>query len=103
MSKIKKEKEEANPMNKVFLVKGFTGEYEDSIDWVAKAFHTRTEAKQYLDQLLAIVRKYGPGNEGAFDYETQADFERELEEIDPKCRVDYTGVYYEIEEVQINH
>lgn len=90
-------------MTKIYLVKGFTGEYEDSFDWVAKAFKTRAEAKEYHDSLLKIIRLHNVNSNDGQDYEVREELEADLSELDPKCRIDYNGVYYEIEEIQLSN
>jgi hypothetical protein len=88
-------------MSIVYLIKGHTGEYEDSIEWIAKAFKSKVSAQHYYKQLLNVIHTHNVKYKGADSIEIREALERKLEALDPLCRIDYNGVYYEITEVKV--
>ena len=78
-------------MKKVYIVVGSTGEYSDYSEWNAKAFFDKERANALLDKLRHII-----------DETTgMAELEKKLRAIDKKAYVDYTGILYRIDELEV--
>lgn len=89
----------------IYLVKGHTGEYDCTHEWIAKAFSNATEAYNYCEQLNALANKTHPdcfGDQPHTEvFQAQSKIEEELRLLDPKASVDYTGALYRVEELEV--
>ena len=95
-------------MSTIYQIIGHTGEYSDSFSWVAKSFFDKAQAEAYLEKLNEIAKKSWRSNfnkEGYEDFsemrKVQEAVEEELQNLDPKCSVDYTGVSYSLSEEDV--
>lgn len=83
---------------KVWIVEGATGEYEDSFNWIAKAFVSEERAKAFQAKLDDILK------ENQLHYENIAgnqDVPDELSKLDPNVDVDYTGSRYVVYSIEV--
>ena len=76
---------------KIYLVQGFTGEWDDARGWTAKAFVKKAAAKAYMNKLDAIITSFGD-----VTMENYSDLGDLLREVDKYASADYTGVTYDI-------
>ena len=87
-------------MRKKYVVIGTTGEYSDRSEWLVKAFNTESEAKVYVvlceaqGRLAELAR-----NKGEID--TWGDIPERYLKYDKAMYIDYTGVSYYYEEVEL--
>lgn len=81
---------------KIYIVAGETGEYEDHYDWTLGAYSTETEAERIANALNAKLETFGALLfKGACDeYVDFENAEQWMRDIDPNCRIDYTGASY---------
>jgi len=81
----------------VYIVVGNTGEYDDRYAWNAKAFSSKEKA----DDLVGALNKL---TEGARDltYKERSKLEEKIcKSLDPMCSIDYTGTYYNIQQLEV--
>ena len=79
---------------KIYVVIGETGEYSDKMQWFVKAFKDSEEAEDFRTMCQMIADAY----KNNFSYEDR--FLLTLQSNnDPYFRMDYTGTYYTVEEV----
>lgn len=84
-------------MNKCYIVKGATGQYEDYYEWIAKAFFNKEKADDLNGGLNVLVE-----GSGKLSYEEREKLEKMIQEVlDPKCSIDFGGTYYKVEELEI--
>lgn len=96
-------------MTTIYLVKGSTGDYEDTYNWVAKAFTNKQKAEDFCKQLNDIAQRSHVGNFGSTYnsrdynkvYDVQEEVAEELNKIDPKASVHGSGTSYNIEELEV--
>lgn len=83
---------------KIYIVMGFTGEYSDAAEWRVVAYTTKEQAEIHIQRINAIIKEYTKR-----DYNTQNILQNRIieEGLDSNCRVDYTGVSYNIEEIEL--
>jgi hypothetical protein len=89
-------------MKYVYLIQGRTGEYEDRIEWIYKAFVHENEARDvasYLTDWLIGNNCYM----GSYVSQIKHwDIVKKMrEEIDPQGQMDYTGVEYTVLKVEL--
>lgn len=90
---------EATLVTKVFVVRGYTGEYEDYREWPVKAFTEKSDAENFMLLLKKEIADRGFDNREEFDRpDGREDFKHPL---DADCCIDYTGAGYRIEEVKL--
>lgn len=83
----------------IYIVTGSTGEYDDRYEWNVKAFSSKEKA----DNLCGVLNKL---MEGARDltYKERSKLEEKIQKsLDLKCSIDYTGTYYNIEELEVDN
>lgn len=91
------------------MVKGTTGDYEDTYNWVAKAFTNKQKAEERCQKLNDIAQRSHAENFGnTYDsrdtdtmYQMQEEVSEELQKIDPKSSVHGSGTSYKIEELEV--
>jgi hypothetical protein len=96
-------------MTIIYLVKGTTGDYDDTYRWVAKAFTNKQKAEDLCSKLNSIAQRSHVGNFGStydsrdYDqvYRVQEEVAEELQKIDPKASVHGSGTSYKIEELEV--
>lgn len=76
---------------KIFIVVGSTGEYSDYSEWNVLGFVDKLKADEMIKKLNNIIdTTVGRG-----------EIERRLKEIDPVAFIDYTGISYRIDELEV--
>lgn len=96
-------------MTIIYLVKGSTGDYDDTYRWVAKAFTNKQKAEDFCKVLNDIAQRSHAGNFGDtygsrdndLMYQVQEEVMEELRIIDPKSSVSGSGTRYKIEELEV--
>ena len=94
----------------IYIVKGSTGDYEDSYQWIAKAYSDKEKAETYYKKLNDIAQKSHAGNFGktygerdhSLMYQEQEKVAEELSVLDPKSAVRGPGTSYKIEELEVD-
>lgn len=71
------------------IVFGKTGEYEDYTEWEVAAYSDEKEAKRHCEKLNEAVTG-------------KTDRDRFTTPLDPYCRIEYTGIRYEIQTLPIS-
>lgn len=105
---------------KIFIVYGYTGEYEDRSEWLVKAFTDENKAKDMISQLAEISRcllmegdkhhhiltlALGGSifvpvrNSKVFDHIIS---NSGILDLDPNFYMDYTGTSYGIKELELD-
>lgn len=89
-------------MRTIYLVTGTTGEYADWSKWNVKAFDTMDMAINFMEEIHTVIQDTleGAGQEH-IDHATRTRLEKALKDLDPNVSIDYTGVDYEIEEIEL--
>ena len=82
----------------IYLVIGTTGEYEDTYEWVSKAFTSKQVAEQFLKKCNDYTYTAPLKANGNKDYYDEKWIENSP---DPKFYCDYTGARYNLEEVEL--
>ena len=83
----------------IYIVTGSTGEYDDRYEWNVKAFSSKEKA----DDLCGELNKLTEGASKLSYKERDELAEAVQESLDPKCSIDYTGTYYNIEELEVDN
>lgn len=82
----------------IYIVKGTTGEYDDTCLWDVKAFKDKEDALKFLSQCQAHADKEyinAGGRKFTFCYKLKDS------PYDPKFDMDYTGTEYYIREIEL--
>lgn len=77
----------------IYLVVGQTGEYEDRLEWVSKAFTSKELAAQFMNACNDFVATAPRKAKGLADYD---DEEWKRKSPDPAFYCDYTGASYNL-------
>jgi len=92
---------------KIYVVTGHTGEYSDRRSWMVRAFTDEQKAKDLVimatrrgEEIFEIFAAQGRKASWAEDYESPNSPLHN--QYDPKCTIDYTGVYYGMTEVELD-
>jgi hypothetical protein len=96
-------------MTIIYLVKGLSGEYDDTYRWVAKAYTNKQKAEDLCKKLNDIAQRGHAGNFGKdwgsrdtdLMYQVQDEVVAELQRIDPKASFCGNGISYSIEELEV--
>lgn len=83
------------PQDKIYLVYGCTGEWEDYQSWNVKAFPTKEDAIKFCNKCQEFVDK----NVNPTATENYSNLTQKGNPHDSSMTVDYTGVTYQISEV----
>lgn len=75
-------------MKKIYLVRGFTGEYSDARDWTVCAYDNKEDAEEHAKRAGEACKN--------FKYDC---LKKPKNKYDPYFGMDYTGTEYHIEEV----
>ena len=89
-------------MSIIYLVTGVTGEYSDFTKWNVKAFGSMDQAINFMEDINTVIQDTlkGEGQKN-LDYTARSALEKALKDLDPNVSIDYTGVDYEIEEIEL--
>lgn len=85
----------------IYLVIGSTGEYSGHTEWNVKAFTSKEKAWSFLESLEATIKSAAPDCPEFYETNQRNALEKALIDLDPKVQVDYTGITYEIEEIEL--
>ena len=81
-------------MNKVYIVVGSTGQYSDTMYWYVKAYAEESDAERHAKLAKSECDVICAGRDSYWDIPEGAN------KYDPRMSVDYTGVFYSVEEVE---
>ena len=94
---------------KVYIVSGFTGEYSDYTEWIAKAYIDEIKAKDYLTVLNNKLKEMDVFYDE--DYELASVFKWNINDkkllaldvstLDERFKMDYTGTGYKLMVVEV--
>jgi len=84
-------------MNKIYLVEGSTGEYDDRCEWIVKAFISAAKAAEFV----GACQKEADKLEKETPYHNYEARRNEKHSLDPYYRRDYTGVKYGFFDVEL--
>lgn len=91
-------------MTKIYVVQGSTGEYSDHTEWLVCAFQDQDKAKSHVEYLSMLARHAMQECETAglnnYHWDEQPSGKM-LRLADPDARIDYTGINYEVIEVEL--
>jgi len=79
----------------IYIVIGNTGEYSDRQMWIAKVFDNKKSARIYSE----AMNEYFKDSE-KLDWEERYALAENVEPFDENASCDYTGTWYDIEEVE---
>lgn len=89
-------------MVKAYVVAGFTGAWEDAIDWSVRAFVSKEKAQKFVDDANQWLKDNGfyrieKGDKKLWnvDYHPECPFDKNL------C-VDFNGTSYSMEEIDLD-
>jgi hypothetical protein len=86
---------------KIYVVEGCTGEYDDYCNWPVKAFREEDNAKAFEAALNNKAKELGISTKGtSWDKKGQA-IVAEMQKLDARVSVDYTGVQYSFYELEL--
>jgi hypothetical protein len=86
----------------VYLVRGASGEYSDRSEWTVCAFNEKRQAERFVTQIETELRRIGTDRDiFRLSCGARGELERQLQKIDPSAHVDYTGLRYWVEPVDI--
>lgn len=87
-------------MERVYLIRGFSGEYGDRCDWVVAAYLERDEAKRHLECLNELL---GPPMT-PLEYEEREELQARIRAsgLDRSCLIQYTGSRYTIQAIALS-
>lgn len=88
-------------MSTIYLVTGVTGEYADTTKWNVKAFGSLDQATDFLEEINTVMQNTVGGFPAPYDHVQRENLEKALKDLDPDVSVDYTGIDYEIEEIEL--
>lgn len=87
-------------MEKIYVVFGVTGQYEDAHEWMVKAFLCEEKAQDYCNRCNKYCEEKGYNEENpslAFGVE-----ENPVHPLDPRFSLDYTGTEYYVDSVDFD-
>lgn len=89
---------------KIYIVRGYTGEYSDQSNWLVKAFNKEKSAKKLVDDLSKLcslifveMKILGIHSEEFDQYINSSG----ILKLDPGFLMDYTGTLYTVEEIEL--
>lgn len=93
---------------KIYIVKSITGESEDYEERIIKAVQTREEAEQLIKVVTQPLFDAGfyisdgikSGKLGYIIHDSQEAYDDFIHPMYPKFHCDYTGIKYEIDEME---
>lgn len=83
----------------IYIVAGSTGEYDDRYEWNVKAFSSKEKA----DDLAGALNKLTEGANKLKHKERYELQEMIQESLDCLCSIDYTGVYYNVQILELEN
>lgn len=86
-------------MATIYVVTGSTGEFSDYQEWSVCAFTKEILAVSFVEGLTTALSKLGASSESGdvksnLTLSDRAKIAEEMNDLDPQCRVDYTGTRY---------
>lgn len=88
-------------MEKVWIVQGSTGEYSDHDEWVICAYRTQEQANTHAVLAAARAREIQKAADGEMVFSWDLERLGMFNEYDKDMRIDYTGVNYQVIEVEL--
>lgn len=93
-------------MRKVYIIVGTTGEYSDHTQWNVATYIDKDQAQIHLERLNEQIKSLKldreSNNRPKRSYSDRKQERTKIERtLDPNITVDYTGVSYGIEEVEL--
>lgn len=92
-------------MNTTFLVEGRTGEYADRREWIVGAFQSKLNALEHMTMLNNKARQFGvfylADRPQHIETSVRLRAIERMWKFDPHVSVDYTGVRYDVVEVEL--
>jgi hypothetical protein len=94
----------------IYIVQGFTGDYEDKESWIAKAFFKKEDAEKYIIQFKDDLKPPELSYFDAFlgytidkdEWESRrSEIREKYLKIDPLFKLSYAGMEYEIIEIEV--
>lgn len=87
-------------MERVYLLRGFSGEYSDRSDWVVACYLDRAEAESHLERLLELL---GPPMT-PLEYDEREELQARIHAsgLDNSCQIQYTGSRYGIQAIPLS-
>lgn len=92
----------------IYIVKGETGEYSDKCFWDALAFKSELRAITHRDFLNEKYEEFALNcpkksvSKKLINYDDCEMIADAMKPFDPYCKVDYTGIKYFIESVELD-
>ena len=83
-------------MNKIWILNGRTGEFNDTRDWTVGFFLSKEKADEYCDK----CQKRANELENMKDHHYYTWSEKTRNEYDSWMQMDYTGTYYKVVEIE---
>ena len=83
-------------MMNIYVIMGNTGEYSDHTTWFVAAYTTKEMAELHVQRLEEIMKNT--------DHLSIIKKNRKIKkaiELDPMCKIDYTGTWYKVKEVKL--
>ena len=81
----------------VYIVVGNTGEYDDRWKWKVKSFTSKEKADSLCEALNVLVK-----DSKGLDWDERDKLMESIQQsLDPMCSIDYTGTYYNIEQLEV--
>lgn len=80
-------------MNKIYVVTGQTGEYSDNCHWLVKAFTTEKKAQHFVVLATREAKKIEATRVERYSVP------KGKNKYDPEMLMDYTGTFYNYDEV----
>lgn len=88
-------------MRMLYVVKGATGEYADRREWTVCGYFDKAKAEQHMSNLNALAEALLPPRHDPQFWTLLESATTALREVDPQGSVDYTGTWYDIEDVPV--
>jgi hypothetical protein len=87
----------------IYVVRGSTGEYSDRTEWPVCAFDEQWKAERFVLQIETEIRKVESAGIEPYRMGTGAIHALldQIRKFDPNARLDYTGLTYWVESVEV--
>lgn len=80
---------------KIYLVEGSTGEYSDASDWIVCAYKSKEKAEEHAGNAERRAKELADTRESRYHVHAGSN------EFDLHMRMDYTGTWYHVIEVEL--
>lgn len=92
-------------MNKVYIIQGSCGEYDDHTTWIYRAFTDKSKAQIRMNELnakLKLMNMSSDNDNPSYDYSKELKINQQIMNvIDEYFCYDYTGSSYSLIEVDL--